>query len=329
MSHVRSAPCIRSLIPTPSVTPFPTASASVKPSPNQPPPKLQFNNITVPAVQIIPRGRRASIPIITRSSSRPCVKTYLVRSNRRARSPCSSPTSSKWRSSTAASSSRHPSSTVSARSASRPCFLHADEALLPPPSGSWHSVAPDPQLGSSSTYVYSAALVFPEDEEDLPDGRIELQFDLFTNATKVEISNVVSFLVTPEKAKLTLRVFDWPWDSIKETYPDVPSELEIRLAIDPVVKQAQRSEEGRITTFDLNVDRNATSSSSDTMQIRLVDVVELDSFLILKGGVWFDVDVESSELVLSFAYFNRSLIYDPGTLPLASRRRRWLRSRSG
>jgi hypothetical protein len=158
--------------------------------------------------------------------------------------------------------------------------------------------------------VFNSSLAF-----DVPDakGRVEIQFDLFDRRTTVSLGNLTAFAISPNYAKLTLRVIDWPFSGPSDS-SDQQHRLEIRLDIDPAVSDVASRTRGSngVTVFKLN---HANDTTQRQTEIRVVDVVERDAVNVQGGrAVEFDVDVEHSQLVLSFARFESSLVYDPGKL---------------
>jgi hypothetical protein len=195
-------------------------------------------------------------------------------------------------------------------------------------------VTPDAKLNSSQSFVLSAALAFINDSAvpanasslSSSDSRVELRFDLFDKTTNVSVGNLTAFAITPAFAKLTVGLFEWPWRSATPS----DSRLEVRLGISPIVESVVRLEDGEesVTTFVVR-SSSATphTADDDEMRIRLIDVVEMDGKYARSvpaqsatsghdastAAVTFDVDVQRSELVLSFARFNSTLNYDPGS----------------
>jgi hypothetical protein len=182
------------------------------------------------------------------------------------------------------------------------------------------------ELGSSQTFVFSANLAFenasngvlvtPQEEDNSTQSRLEMQLDLFERDTPVSLAGLVNFTITTSFTKLSLRLWDWPW-----TAEDAHHRVEVRIGITPRVTNVVSAEDlgGGVTEYTMN----NINDGGETIKIRLVDVAEMDgqtvdSVLFAASGesgpaVTFEIDETQSVLVLSFAFFNSTLAYDPGT----------------
>lgn len=161
-------------------------------------------------------------------------------------------------------------------------------------------------------FLYNATLAFDDAAVTAAQGRVEVQFDLFDRETNVSLGNLTAFAISPNFAKLTLRVFEWPF-SEPSGGGEEQHRLEVRLNIDPPVSgvDSQTTGANGVTVFKL---RHANDAAQRTTEIRVVNVVERDGTNIqADGAVAFEVNVAQSQLVLSFARFESSLVYDPGT----------------
>jgi hypothetical protein len=199
--------------------------------------------------------------------------------------------------------------------------------------------------GASQSFIYSC--VIPKDPTVEASQvknhtwlEVALQFDLFHQTTEVSVADLVNLTVTPALAKLSvkseihiIRSDPWEWKAAE-------SWLEVRLAVTPTFSSAVvvsniTSSSSSSTTSEpaatvttwrlegLGPEREAT--------VRLVNVVELDGVGRV-GDQWVRANLvgttnatsssSSSSLVLSFANFNKSVSYDPGTwivsLPFSS-----------
>jgi hypothetical protein len=187
-------------------------------------------------------------------------------------------------------------------------------------SGSWKAVD-DLDFGASSSYLFTAGL-----ENYDPDGvaivengqqereRVELQFYLFDSATNISVGDL-AFDVLPSFTKFSIRLFGWQWASPADR-------IELRMKITPLfvnfTRQANTPKDGMTTFVFGHLPTNQNSSQDNTKtQLRLIDSIELDGKQV-RDGVTFDLDASRSELVLHFAYFNSTLEYDPGTVPVHS-----------
>jgi hypothetical protein len=109
--------------------------------------------------------------------------------------------------------------------------------------------------------------------------------------------------------------------------PDDPNErAEVRVAITPAFtgfSEVAGDEADFVREFALTGQQTTYSGRAST-RVRLVEAVELDGKLVTAkeaGGngrkaVEFTLDATSSSLVVSFARFHTSAVYDPGTPPL-------------
>ncbi|ELR19175.1 uncharacterized protein ACA1_031990 [Acanthamoeba castellanii str. Neff] len=202
------------------------------------------------------------------------------------------------------------------------------------------SIVEDDQFNSTSSFLFKADLLTDDLDAGVvtgranessapPQPRVELQFFLFESASTVSVG-AVSYDALPAFAKFTVRLFSWPWttqppldddDINNSTTTTNPTNctIEMRMKITPAFVSATRRPDypsTGLTTFVLA--GNATSSSSasasasKTTELRLVESVELDGRQVSgAGGVEFAMDETTSELVLRFARFESSLVYDP------------------
>jgi hypothetical protein len=178
--------------------------------------------------------------------------------------------------------------------------------------GQWAQLTPNPELGSTQAFLYNATLAFDDDAVPTAQGRVEVQFDLFDRETNVSLGNLTAFAISPNFAKLTLRVYEWPFSEPSDG-DEEQHRLEVRLNIDPPVSgvDSQTTGANGVTVFKL---RHANDAAQRTTEIRVVNVVERDGTNIqADGAVAYEVNVAQSQLVLSFARFESSLVYDPGT----------------
>jgi hypothetical protein len=173
-------------------------------------------------------------------------------------------------------------------------------------SGSWKQVV-DTELGASSSYLFTSALEMYDGMGDpiaSNGSQVELQFYLFDSATNISLGDL-NFDVLPSLAKFSIRLFSWPWASPSDS-------IEMRMKINPsflnFTRQPNTPKAG-VTTFVLEGPQSAAQNTKT--QLRLVDTVEVDGVQVNSGGVQFDMDPTTSELVLSFGFFNSSLVYDP------------------
>jgi hypothetical protein len=180
-------------------------------------------------------------------------------------------------------------------------------------SGSWKAVD-DLELGASSSYLFTAGLenydpdgmAIVENPDGKNESRVELQFYLFDSATNISVGDL-AFDALPSFAKFSIRLFGWQWASPAD-------HIELRMKITPSFINFTRTSQAGLTTFVLT---NQNSSRDNTKtQLRLIDSIELDGKQV-RDGVTFDLDASRSELVLHFAYFNSTLEYDPGTVPVS------------
>lgn len=181
----------------------------------------------------------------------------------------------------------------------------------------------DGELDSLDSFLFSAHLcIVDEGNDDCGEtnstGKFEAQFYLFQESTTVPLGSNASVSVDPSFAKFTLRLFDWPWAHSSNG-------LELRIKVNPEFTNFTREldeSNAAVTKFTL---ANQFSTSDQTQAhtiIRMVNIVEIDGGVVLDGGgVQFDMDATTSEVVIRFTHFNSSIIYDPGapssSLPLA------------
>lgn len=145
---------------------------------------------------------------------------------------------------------------------------------------------------------------------------------LFDKEANISLGDLVTFDVLPSLAKFAINVSSWPWASTSSSMDN--RKLEMRFNIRPPFSSFERRTDDPVpglTTFILRRDENGDEET----RLRMVDVVELDGELVRfvdnnnktenDAAVEFDLDVTSSELVVRFGYFERSLFYDPGTIP--------------
>lgn len=195
-----------------------------------------------------------------------------------------------------------------------------------PSNGSWAQVEDD-QFNSTSSFLFKADLLTDDLDAGVvtgranessapPQPRVELQFFLFENASTVSVG-AVSYDALPAFAKFTVRLTDWVWQS-----PDDPNErAEVRVAITPAFtgfSEVAGDEADFVREFALTGQQTTYSGRAST-RVRLVEAVELDGKLVTAkeaGGngrkaVEFTLDANSSSLVVSFARFHTSAVYDP------------------
>ena len=206
-------------------------------------------------------------------------------------------------------------------------------------AGQWaelnNSDATVADFGAEQSFVFSANLVTTGSPSSCVGNSrtvMELQFFTFPQARNISVSdnttavNVVSFSVSPPFAKFTLRLFGWPWLSNDTSTND--DRLEVRIDIAPAFTTASQlaSTTADVETFELS-GQQSTAQPTDgrsrfSTVVHLLKAVKLDGTLLVTGNnrsaderdaVEFRIDQESSQLVLSFARFNSSLEYDPGT----------------
>jgi hypothetical protein len=165
----------------------------------------------------------------------------------------------------------------------------------------------DTELGASSSYLFSSVLEIYDSAGDPIENngsQVELQFYLFDSKTNISLGDL-DFDVLPSLAKFSIRLFSWPWASPSDS-------IEMRMKINPsflnFTRQLNTPKAG-VTTFVLEGPQSAAQNTKT--QLRLVDTVELDGVQVNSGGVQFDMDPATSELVLRFRFFNSSLVYDP------------------
>jgi hypothetical protein len=191
-------------------------------------------------------------------------------------------------------------------------------------SGTWAALENN-TLGADQSFLYSCGLQFPSSDGDanVTVAALGLQFFLFSNTTEVNLGGdtPVKFNVSPAFAKFTVRLTDWVWQS-----PDDPNErAEVRVAITPAFtgfSEVAGDEADFVREFALTGQQTTYSGRAST-RVRLVEAVELDGKLVTAkeaGGngrkaVEFTLDATSSSLVVSFARFHTSAVYDPGTPP--------------
>lgn len=169
----------------------------------------------------------------------------------------------------------------------------------------------DFSLNASNSFIYAANLIVT-DPAGTPISsnrttRIEVQFYLFEQRTDIRIGDNFTFRVDPSFAKFSVRLFDWPWKATNNT-------IELRMKLDPpfINFTRQATDEPGVTTFILEEDKEVSTTNGQT-RVRVVDTVELDGVAVRQGGVAYQMDSNTSELVLRFSFFNSSLFYDPGT----------------
>jgi hypothetical protein len=198
----------------------------------------------------------------------------------------------------------------------------------------------DDLFNSTSSFLFKADLLTDDLDAGVvtgranessapPQPRVELQFFLFESASTVSVG-AVSYDALPAFAKFTVRLFSWPWttqppldddnDDINNSTTTTNSTnytIEMRMKITPAFVSATRRPgypSTGLTTFVLagNATSSSLASASKTTELRLVESVELDGRQVSgAGGVEFAMDETTSELVLRFARFESSLVYDP------------------
>lgn len=169
-------------------------------------------------------------------------------------------------------------------------------------AGTWVE-APVRGGGTLTSFLYTCKLdVRGNDNSSTP--QLELQYYLFKNTTSITLENGFSFDIFPFSAKFTIKITGWPWMSSE-------NKLVMRFRLRPSVSRVDAvSSQPGLQAFDL-----ISSNNRDIVRVRLLEAIEIDGALIDSGSVSFDIDENNSELVVRFAYFNESLIYDPGILP--------------
>lgn len=187
-------------------------------------------------------------------------------------------------------------------------------------NGTWAALENN-TLGADQSFIYSCGLQFPSSDGDANAtvAALGLQFFLFSNTTEVNLGGdtPVKFNVSPAFAKFTVRLTDWVWQS-----PDDPNErAEVRVAITPAFtgfSEVAGDEADFVREFALTGQQTTYSGRAST-RVRLVEAVELDGKLVTakeagsngRKAVEFTLDATSSSLVVSFARFNTSAVYDP------------------
>lgn len=167
----------------------------------------------------------------------------------------------------------------------------------------------DSQLNSLASFLLSAGLLV--DDQETP-AQMEVQFYLFSDTKTIDLGANVSLKVDPSFAKFSVRLFRWPWTGLAGD--EAGTHVEMRIKVTPPFKsftrQSDVEEGGPITTFVM--DGQFPSSGDAKGTLRVVDAVENDGGTLTDGAVRFDMDVSTSELVLTFARFDERLVYDPG-----------------
>lgn len=176
-------------------------------------------------------------------------------------------------------------------------------------TGTWQVIT-NPTINATLSYLYTGLLTSANEKELFSNTQLELQFDLFSTPSSYAIpgpqstETVVDLL--PSMTKFSLRLKAWPWAA-------TTNNLEVRIRILPTITALTRSSSAKVSSFLLG---NQDSDVHGTIQLRLIDSVELDGVEVNSGGVEYDIDMQRSELVLKFSYFNDTLYYDPGTMLL-------------
>lgn len=137
---------------------------------------------------------------------------------------------------------------------------------------------------------------------------MELQFYLFEGTTNVSVGDL-AFDVLPSQAKFSIGLFSWPWMSIGG------NKVEVRLKINPAFKSFERRNNTPtvgVTSFIMS--GQYANEPETRSQLVLVDAVTIDDMVEASGRVEYNLEVSTSELVVRFSYFNRSLVYDPSTI---------------
>jgi hypothetical protein len=142
-------------------------------------------------------------------------------------------------------------------------------------------------------------------------------FNSTTTVTLGEGEDSVSFAVPPAYAKLTVRLSDWVWQTEDDDEVAV-----VRVAISPPFASFQEiaSSVPRVRVFELLGQSLSYSGGSVRTKLRLVEAVVVDDEFVLATAVGangikavdFELDAATSELVLTFSRFTRSVLYDPG-----------------
>jgi hypothetical protein len=196
-------------------------------------------------------------------------------------------------------------------------------------TGEWVEVINDTDaaaFGAKQSFVFVADLVFNTSSSCADLGaaerpRMELQYFTFERNSTISLgtnatgSYPLSFDISPAFAKFTLRLFHWPWLGADS------NRVEVDISISPAFANFVPSPaSGGVTMHDLRGQAPSADGRPYSTQVRLVQAVVLDGVLVLatndsddREAVEFAVDVELSKLVLSFARFNTSLEYDPGS----------------
>jgi hypothetical protein len=189
-------------------------------------------------------------------------------------------------------------------------------------------------LGASQSYLYACSLSFnstgggggaKRNSGSANATILQLQWYLFNSTTNVslggsDVDNGLSFGITPAYTKLTVRMANWPWPAHTGN-PSDDGRAQVRITIDPPFTGSSTQSSGSyLKEYGLSGQATDYKAGSVRTTVRLVDAVEIDGQLIkldgTGGGVtrppveyWFDG--ATSQLVLSFARFNSTLIYDP------------------
>ncbi len=218
--------------------------------------------------------------------------------------------------------------------------------LLTRTPGKWATVENN-TLGADQSFIYSCELQFDSVKRKAGGTMLGLQFYLFSNTTEVNLGGdtPVKFNVSPAFAKFTVRLTDWVWQSADD--PD--ERAEVRVAITPAFTgffEVAGDEADFVREFALTGQQSTYSGGAST-RVRLVEAVELDGKLVTakeagsngRKAVEFTLEANSSSLVVSFARFNTSAVFDPGTpfpslLPgelrvMGAMLTMWRRTRSG
>lgn len=195
------------------------------------------------------------------------------------------------------------------------------------PTEGWRQVD-DEELNSTASFLLSTELLVGQEQTE-SGAQMEVQFYLFAadddGKKSIDLGRNVTLSVKPSLAKFSLRFTGkWPFSSSAaaagEGGADKNGEtwLEMRIKVSPPFTRSTRThdEEDGVTRFVLEGQYANSEGQEAKGSIRLVDAVEVDGETVVDGqDVQFEMDVETSELVLRFARFNSSLTYDPGTTP--------------
>jgi hypothetical protein len=188
-------------------------------------------------------------------------------------------------------------------------------------SSSWKAIN-DLDFSVSSSYLFTAGLknydpnsiAIINNGDSKNESRVELQFYLFNLATNISMGDL-AFDVLPLFAKFSIRLFGWQWASPTD-------HIELHMKITPLfvnfTHQANTPKDGMTTFVFGHLPMNQNSSQDNTKtQLQLINSIKLNSKQV-HNRVTFNLNASRSELVLHFAYFNSTLKYNPGMVPVHS-----------